>query len=115
MHLSISFIRLHLNVLCSCVAVAVVTSQAKSSAKLLEGLNRGLLKLGIGKVSGSTLSSHIRKMELKETDDRSSESCSFAGEEGNKEGNKDGCCSGERTVKTVSSVTVGDSKHLLHF
>ncbi len=48
-------------------------------------------------------------------DDPSSESCSCAGEERNKEGNKDGCCSGERTVKTVSSVTVGDRKHLLDF
>ncbi|XP_064396391.1 cytoplasmic tRNA 2-thiolation protein 1-like [Halichondria panicea] len=100
----------------TCSRCGYISSQELCKAcVLLEGLNRGLPKLGIGKVSGSTLSSHIRKMELKETDDQSSESCSCAGEEGNKEGNKDGCCSGERTVKTVSSVTVGDSKHLLDF
>ena len=33
---------------------------------LLEGLNRGLPRLGIGKATGSNLSVHIKKLQLKE-------------------------------------------------
>jgi cytoplasmic tRNA 2-thiolation protein 1 len=51
----------------TCVRCGYVSSQELCKACiLLEGLNRGLPRLGIGKATGSNLSHHIRKLELKE-------------------------------------------------
>lgn len=39
---------------------------------LLEGLNRGLPRLGIGKANGSNLKEHIKKLQLREERERES-------------------------------------------
>ena len=47
-----------------CSRCGYISSQALCKACiLLEGLNRGLLKLGIGKVTAGNLSAHIKKLE----------------------------------------------------
>ncbi len=55
-----------------CSRCGYISSQELCKACiLLEGLNRGLPKLGIGKATSHTLSAHIRKMELKESEEKS--------------------------------------------
>ena len=54
----------------TCSRCGYISSQELCKACiLLEGLNRGLPRLGIGKATGSTLSSHIRKLQLKEKEE----------------------------------------------
>ena len=51
----------------TCSRCGYISSQELCKACiLLEGLNRGLPRLGIGKASGSNLSVHIKKLQLKE-------------------------------------------------
>ena len=53
-----------------CSRCGYISSQELCKACiLLEGLNRGLPRLGIGKATGSNLSSHIRKLQLKEKEE----------------------------------------------
>ena len=50
----------------TCSRCGYISSQELCKACiLLEGLNRGLPRLGIGKATGSNLSSHIKKLQLK--------------------------------------------------
>ena len=52
----------------TCTRCGYMASQDLCKAcVLLEGLNRGLPRLGIGKVSGGNITAHIRKLELKES------------------------------------------------
>lgn len=52
----------------TCTRCGYISSQPLCKACiLLEGLNRGLPRLGIGKATGSNLTEHIKKLELKET------------------------------------------------
>ena len=51
----------------TCSRCGYISSQELCKACiLLEGLNRGLPRLGIGKATGSNLSSHIQKLQLKD-------------------------------------------------
>ena len=51
----------------TCSRCGYISSQELCKACiLLEGLNRGLPRLGIGKATGSNLSSHIKKLQLKD-------------------------------------------------
>ena len=53
----------------TCTRCGYISSQELCKACiLLEGLNRGLPRLGIGKASGSNLSAHIRKLQLTNND-----------------------------------------------
>ena len=52
----------------TCTRCGYISSQPLCKACiLLEGLNRGLPRLGIGKATGNNLAEHIKKLELKET------------------------------------------------
>ena len=54
----------------TCSRCGYISSQELCKACiLLEGLNRGLPRLGIGKATGSNLSSHIRKLQLKDKEE----------------------------------------------
>ena len=52
----------------TCTRCGYISSQPLCKACiLLEGLNRGLPRLGIGKATGNNLAEHIKKLELKES------------------------------------------------
>lgn len=69
---------------------------------LLEGLNRGLPRLGVGKASGSNLTEHVRKLQLKE---KESEDVAAAG------GDVDQCgdcsCKSKKKGSVCCSMTRG--------
>ena len=94
----------------TCSRCGYISSQKLCKACiLLEGLNRGLPRLGIGKASGANLSAHIKKLELKESGGETKGGgacgCEAGGGCGGGCGSEGEECSGERTVKTVSSVS----------
>lgn len=88
----------------TCSRCGYISSQELCKACiLLEGLNRGLPRLGIGKATGSNLTEYIRKLELKEKDNNEklkhcSDDCSCTvgrggeGSEGRKITNRDKMC-----------------------
>ena len=105
----------------TCGRCGYISSQGLCKACiLLEGLNRGLPRLGIGKVSGANLSAHIKKLELKENEGQTKgggeqtsggSGCGCSGGGGCGCDSGGGCgpdgsgCGGERTVKTVNSIS----------
>ncbi len=91
-----------------CSRCGYISSQELCKACiLLEGLNRGLPKLGIGKASGNSLTTHIRKMELKETEEKEKVTTVSSCQSG-------GCvCSGDGVTKE-KTVSI-DSKELLDY
>lgn len=82
-----------------CKRCGYIASQELCKAcLLLEGLNRGLPRLGIGKATGSNVTKHIKKLQLKE-DDKVKEKGGGDKEDGDKEvrergGGKEGCVGG---------------------
>lgn len=55
----------------NCKRCGYISSQELCKAcLLLEGLNRGLPKLGIGKATGRTITEYVRKLQLKEATDK---------------------------------------------
>lgn len=63
----------------TCARCGYISSQALCKAcVMLEGLNRGLPKLGVGKATGANLSDHIRKLEAKRAEASRGRVCAVA-------------------------------------
>lgn len=61
----------------TCLRCGYISSQELCKACiLLEGLNRGLPRLGIGKATAANLQTHIAKQKLKQAEDSEAEKCS---------------------------------------
>jgi len=61
----------------TCLRCGYISSQELCKACiLLEGLNRGLPRLGIGKATAANLQTHIAKQKLKQAEDSEGEKCS---------------------------------------
>ena len=95
-----------------CKRCGYIASQELCKAcLLLEGLNRGLPRLGIGKATGSNVTAHLKKLQLKEGP--ADKEMGGDGGEGRKRGGslEDGCmksceCKNRPSVKNHASETV---------
>lgn len=86
----------------TCKRCGYIASQELCKAcLLLEGLNRGLPRLGVGKATGNNITEHLRKMQLKEREATKDDiGCGCVKKEGSR---KSLCCSSSVVVPTVQS------------
>ena len=99
----------------NCKRCGYIASQELCKAcLLLEGLNRGLPKLGIGKTTGRSISEHVRKLQLKDgVEDSKEDSKDDNGQEEAEEGRdcqrKSCACAPRKTYARHKTATCANS------